>query len=169
MSCLVSPYVSPKNIKSSHAVASIRVGVTGVPRGCNGAGRKVSRSQCDEKFGRLSPEDLRRPKDKKSGIDNLVICENRDLLRQEHGKAYKDIDQVIKDLVQLGLAEVVAVFKPILTYKTRIDSLNRHFLLWWSCALSRAPFDLFVLRQVQRSIAPVVRSKFELSSLVRTR
>jgi release factor H-coupled RctB family protein len=88
----------------------------------HGAGRKISRSQCDEKFGRLSPEDLRRPKDKKSGIDNLVICENRDLLRQEHGKAYKDIDQVIKDLVQLGLAEVVAVFKPILTYKTRNES-----------------------------------------------
>ncbi len=88
----------------------------------HGAGRKVSRSQCDEKFGRLPPDDLRRPKDKKLGIDNFVICENKDLLRQEHGKAYKDIDQVIEDLVQLGLLEVVAVFKPILTYKTRAES-----------------------------------------------
>jgi release factor H-coupled RctB family protein len=87
----------------------------------HGAGRKISRSQCDEKFGRLSPDDLRRPKDKKAGIDNLVICENKDLLRQEHGKAYKDIDQVIEDLVQLGLVEVVAVLKPILTYKTRAE------------------------------------------------
>lgn len=85
----------------------------------HGAGRKVSRSQCDDKFGRLSPDELKRPKDKKSGIDNLVVCGNKDLLRQEHGKAYKDIDQVIEDLTQLGLVEVVAIFKPILTYKTR--------------------------------------------------
>ncbi len=87
----------------------------------HGAGRKVSRSQCEDKFGRLSPEDLRRPKDKRVGIDNLVICENRDLLRQEHGKAYKDIDQVIEDLAHFGLIEVVAVLKPILTYKTRAE------------------------------------------------
>ena len=87
----------------------------------HGAGRKVSRSQCDEKFGRLSPDELRRPKDARSGIDNFVICENKELLRQEHGKAYKDIDRVIGDLAQLGLLEVVAVFKPILTYKTRSD------------------------------------------------
>lgn len=88
----------------------------------HGAGRKVSRSQCEEKFGRLSPDELRRPRDKKTGIDNLVICENRELLRQEHGKAYKDIEQVIEDLATLGLLEIVAVFKPILTYKTRADS-----------------------------------------------
>ena len=88
----------------------------------HGAGRKISRSQCDDKFGRLSPEELKRPRDKKAGIDNLVICENRDLLRQEHGKAYKDIDRVIADLVELGLVEVVAIFKPILTYKTRNES-----------------------------------------------
>ena len=88
----------------------------------HGAGRKVSRSQCDEKFGRLSPEELRRPRDKKTGIDNLVICENRELLRQEHGKAYKDIEQVIEDLAELGLLAVVATLKPILTYKTRADS-----------------------------------------------
>ncbi len=81
----------------------------------------MSRSQCEDKFGRLSPEDLRRPRDKRAGIDNLVICENRDLLRQEHGKAYKDIDQVIEDLAHFGLIEVVAVLKPILTYKTRAE------------------------------------------------
>lgn len=87
----------------------------------HGAGRKVSRTQCDEKFGRLSLDELRRPKDKKQGIDNLVICESRDLLRQEHGKAYKDIDQVIDDMKQRGLLEVVATLKPILTYKTRAE------------------------------------------------
>ena len=88
----------------------------------HGAGRKVSRSQCDDKFGRLSSEELQRPRDKKAGIDNFVICENRDLLRQEHGKAYKDIDQVIDDMKTLGLLEVVAVLKPVLTYKTRAET-----------------------------------------------
>jgi release factor H-coupled RctB family protein len=51
-----------------------------------------------------------------------VICENRDLLRQEHGKAYKDIEQVISDMKDLGLLEVVAVLKPVLTYKTRAET-----------------------------------------------
>lgn len=88
----------------------------------HGAGRKVSRNHCDEKFGRLSAEELRRTKDRKSGIDNLVICENKELLRQEHGKAYKDIDQVIEDLAGVGLIDVVAALKPILTYKTRAGS-----------------------------------------------
>ncbi|MEY4565190.1 MAG: hypothetical protein RLY14_160 [Planctomycetota bacterium] len=85
----------------------------------HGAGRKVSRTQSDEKFGKISLDELRRPKDKEIGLDNLVICEQRDLLRQEHGKAYKDIDRVIEDMRAFGLLEVVATFKPILTYKTR--------------------------------------------------
>ena len=88
----------------------------------HGAGRKISRSQSEDKFGRLSHEELQRPRDKKNGIDNYVICENKQLLRQEHGKAYKDINQVIGDLKDLGLIEVVAILKPVITYKTRSDS-----------------------------------------------
>jgi release factor H-coupled RctB family protein len=85
----------------------------------HGAGRKISRTKCEEKFKEIAEERLRRPKDKDLKIDNIVICEDRDLLRQEHGKAYKDIDRVIEDMHQLGLLEVVAVLKPVLTYKTR--------------------------------------------------
>ena len=94
-------------------------GVKNLKSLAHGAGRKVSRTQSDEKFGKISPDELRRPKDKEIGLDNLVICEQRDLLRQEHGKAYKDIDRVIDDMRTFGLLEVVATFKPILTYKTR--------------------------------------------------
>jgi release factor H-coupled RctB family protein len=90
----------------------------------HGAGRKVSRSQCDDKFGRLSTEELQRPRDKERKIDNLVICENRELLRQEHGKAYKDIDRVIEDLKAFGLIEVIAILKPVLTYKTRSENTD---------------------------------------------
>jgi release factor H-coupled RctB family protein len=43
-------------------------------------------------------------------------------LRQEHGKAYKDIERVIEDMKSFGMLEIVATFRPILTYKTRSDS-----------------------------------------------
>ncbi len=88
----------------------------------HGAGRKISRTQSDEKFGKLSLDELRRPRDKNLGLDNLVICEQRDLLRQEHGKAYKDIDRVIDDMKSFGLLTVVATLRPILTYKTKADT-----------------------------------------------
>jgi len=88
----------------------------------HGAGRKISRSQSDEKFGQLTIEELKRPRDKSIGLDNLVICEQRNLLRQEHGKAYKDIDRVIDDMKSFGILDVVASLRPILTYKTRSDS-----------------------------------------------
>lgn len=105
----------------SYLVRPIGNGVANLYSLAHGAGRKVSRSQSDEKFGQLSVEELRRPRDKSIGLDNLVICEQRNLLRQEHGKAYKDIDRVIEDMKSFGLLEVVASFRPILTYKTRSD------------------------------------------------
>lgn len=106
----------------SYLVRPIGDGVANLHSLAHGAGRKISRSQSDEKFGQLSIEELRRPRDKSLGLDNLVICEQRNLLRQEHGKAYKDIDRVIDDMRAFGLLEIVATFRPILTYKTRSDS-----------------------------------------------
>lgn len=106
----------------SYLVRPLGDGVANLHSLAHGAGRKVSRSQSDEKFGQLSVEELRRPRDKSIGLDNFVICEQRNLLRQEHGKAYKDIERVIDDMKALGLLEVVATFRPILTYKTRSDS-----------------------------------------------
>ncbi|HIE44627.1 MAG TPA: RNA ligase RtcB family protein, partial [Flavobacteriaceae bacterium] len=38
-------------------------------------------------------------------------------LYEEAPQAYKNIDIVIDDLVEAGLARVVATFRPILTYK----------------------------------------------------
>jgi release factor H-coupled RctB family protein len=48
-----------------------------------------------------------------------VICEDKDLLYEEAPQAYKDIDIVIKDMVQAGLITVVATLKPLITYKLR--------------------------------------------------
>ncbi len=48
----------------------------------------------------------------------LIVCEDRDLLVEEAPDAYKSIDRVIADLVEFGLARVVAMFRPLLTFKT---------------------------------------------------
>jgi len=48
-----------------------------------------------------------------------VICEDRELLYEEAPQAYKNITIVIDDLVQAGLVDVLAVMKPLVTYKVR--------------------------------------------------
>jgi len=48
-----------------------------------------------------------------------VICEDRELLYEEAPQAYKNITIVINDLVQAGLVDVLAVMKPLVTYKVR--------------------------------------------------
>lgn len=65
-----------------------------------------------------SREDLEGVHDKNLNIKNYVICGNRDLIFEEHPKAYKNIQQVINDMVDLGMIRVIATLKPILTYKT---------------------------------------------------
>jgi release factor H-coupled RctB family protein len=65
-----------------------------------------------------SREELLSVNDKKLDIRSQVVCGDRDLVFEEHPKAYKDIRQVIGDMVGLGIIKVVAVLKPILTYKT---------------------------------------------------
>ena len=46
------------------------------------------------------------------------LCEERDLLCEEAPDAYKNIEDVIHELVDAGLASVIATFRPLLTYKT---------------------------------------------------
>ena len=47
-----------------------------------------------------------------------VICDDRDLLLEEAGQAYKDPDQVVRDLSCFGLATAVARMLPLVTFKT---------------------------------------------------
>ncbi|KAL9656289.1 hypothetical protein ABK040_007902 [Willaertia magna] len=78
----------------------------------HGAGRKHKRS----KYANV-----------KGGKQNLtvtelgsrVICEDNVLLYEEQPSAYKDIDQVIKDLEHFNVVSVVAILKPLITYKVR--------------------------------------------------
>jgi release factor H-coupled RctB family protein len=81
----------------------------------HGAGRKWRRSESRAKLRkRYSPSDL-----SQTELGGRVICEDKDLIYQEAPQAYKNISTVIDSLVQESLIEVVATFKPVLTYKRK--------------------------------------------------
>jgi release factor H-coupled RctB family protein len=84
----------------------------------HGAGRKWTRSEARlrmrERFGRQQL--LQTP------LGGRVICEERDLLYEEAPAAYKNIEAVVRDLVDAGLVSVIATFRPLLTYKTRKET-----------------------------------------------
>jgi release factor H-coupled RctB family protein len=54
-----------------------------------------------------------------NGLGGIVVCEDEDLIFEEAPSAYKDVDAVVQDLVDEGLARVIAVMNPVVTYKVR--------------------------------------------------
>ncbi|MEL6545467.1 MAG: RtcB family protein, partial [Myxococcota bacterium] len=81
----------------------------------HGAGRRWKRSEAKGRLkDRFSGSDLGR-----TPIGGRVICDNKDLLFEEAPQAYKAIEDVVQALVAAGVAEVVAVLSPVLTYKTQ--------------------------------------------------
>ncbi len=79
----------------------------------HGAGRKWERNKAYKKL----KSEYRKESFSVSEIGSKVVCKDARLLYEEAPKAYKNIDIVIADLVDAGLIEVVATFRPILTYK----------------------------------------------------
>ena len=81
----------------------------------HGAGRKWARSETRlrmrERFS--VPELTHTP------LGGRVICEERETLYEDAPAAYKNIEDVVQDLVDAELASVVATFRQLLTYKTR--------------------------------------------------
>lgn len=81
----------------------------------HGAGRKWARSETRlrmrERFGVIQLV--------QTPLGGRVVCEERDLLYEEAPAAYKNIEAVIRDLVDAGLVSVIATLRPLLTYKTR--------------------------------------------------
>jgi release factor H-coupled RctB family protein len=81
----------------------------------HGAGRKWSRSDCRGRLEkRYTSKDLLRTE-----LGSRVICEDKNLLYEEAPQAYKEISVVIEDLVHEGLAEVIGILRPLITYKVR--------------------------------------------------
>jgi release factor H-coupled RctB family protein len=81
----------------------------------HGAGRKWARSEARQRMReRFGMHQLTR-----TLLGGRVICAERDLLYEEAPAAYKNIEDVVQDLVDAGLVSVIATFRPLLTYKTR--------------------------------------------------
>lgn len=81
----------------------------------HGAGRKWGRNDTKSRLeSRFSVDNLKR-----NDFGGYIICENKELLYEEAPQAYKDIDIVVKDLADFGAIEIVAILKPLITYKTK--------------------------------------------------
>ncbi len=81
----------------------------------HGAGRRWQRGYARSRLSRrYRVGDLER-----TALGGRVICEDRELIYDEAPQAYKAIEQVIDDLKQAGLIEVIAIYRPRLTYKQR--------------------------------------------------
>ncbi len=78
----------------------------------HGAGRKMSRTKAQELKQKYTSDSL-----KKTKLDSVVICSNTSLLYEEAPNAYKDIETVVQDLVSANLVKIIAIMKPVLTYK----------------------------------------------------
>ena len=81
----------------------------------HGAGRKWKRSESKGRLkNRYTCESLSQTR-----FGSKVICHNKSLIYEEAPEAYKNIDVVVNDLRDAGLLNVVAILKPLITYKTR--------------------------------------------------
>ncbi len=79
----------------------------------HGAGRKWGRNAIKDRLkGKVDLASLRQTK-----LGSLVVCDDKDLLFEEAPDAYKSIETVIDDLKNAGLIRVIAVFRPVITFK----------------------------------------------------
>lgn len=80
----------------------------------HGAGRKWMRTECKGRLShRYTPLQLSR-----TALGSRVICANKQLIYEEAPQSYKSIDTVIESMVNMGVIQVVARLKPVITYKT---------------------------------------------------
>jgi release factor H-coupled RctB family protein len=81
----------------------------------HGAGRKHDRGSMEK---RVRTEAGSLEKLTRNPFGGRVICMDRKLLVEEAPEAYKDIRRVVADLEAHGLAHIVAVMRPLITFKT---------------------------------------------------
>lgn len=97
--------VKPKNKKIENSLFSLS----------HGAGRKWKRSEVKKRLShKYKVNDLQKTK-----MGSRVICEDKDLLYEESPLAYKNISNVIQDLIDYDLIKVIAILKPYITYKKK--------------------------------------------------
>lgn len=81
----------------------------------HGAGRRYDRAAMHGRIPRVKSE---LEAMRQTHFGGRVICTDRDLLIEEAGSAYKDAGAVLRDLETFGLAQEVAAFAPLITFKT---------------------------------------------------
>ena len=114
------PSEGPTVIAGSRGTLSFLVMPAGDQEQClysiaHGAGRKWKRGDSKTRLrSRFSPEALTR-----TDLGGRVICEDKELLYEEAPQAYKDIETVVKVLLDAGLIKVIATLRPVVTYKKR--------------------------------------------------
>ena len=84
----------------------------------HGAGRRMSRSKALTK-GKHTYKNVESLL--KTGLESRVVCENKDLLYEEAPEAYKNVEDIVWDLEYFKLIKIVAVLKPVMTYKFKKD------------------------------------------------
>lgn len=88
----------------------------------HGAGRKYDRASMHGRVPARRSDVARLERNPWGGI---VVCGDRDLLVEEAPDAYKSIERVIDDLVDHGLARIVATFRPLVTFKKAPSAEHR--------------------------------------------
>lgn len=79
----------------------------------HGAGRKWARSICKSRINNKYNRDSIRT----TAFKSQVICHDTNLLFQEAPEAYKNVEEVIRSLIDYDLIEVVATMRPLITFK----------------------------------------------------
>lgn len=99
----------------SHVVRATE-GVAGALGGIShGAGRKYDRRAMHGRAGGTRSEREALASNPWGGI---AICDDRNLLVEEAGGAYKDAGKVVADLEAFGLVEPIGMLRPLVTYKS---------------------------------------------------
>lgn len=80
----------------------------------HGAGRKYDRAAMHHRVGRTKSD---RDAMSRNRFGGVVVCEDKSLLLEEAGAAYKDASRVVDDLVSHGLVERLASLRPLVTFK----------------------------------------------------
>lgn len=79
----------------------------------HGAGRRMGRAEALSKLkGKYRRSELQTTK-----LGGRVLCDDSDLLYEEHPDAYKPIEPVVASLIDAGLATAVASLVPVVTVK----------------------------------------------------
>lgn len=79
----------------------------------HGAGRKWARSICKSRINNKYDRDSIRT----TAFKSQVICHDTNLLFQEAPEAYKNVEEVIRILIDYDLIKVAATMRPLITFK----------------------------------------------------